>query len=321
MYNNRRKKGVLYMNLEFKDACELFLVHEKRILKFQTYNLTVRNFNLHIIPYFENKKIKDIKINDLLSWYNEIDDQSFCSKFKNSLRTKLVQFYDYLILYHDVNINLAKKLDIFRGRNETKKIKIWKFKECRRFLKATKEDIVYNVFFNFLLISGCRVGEALAIKFENIENNKVTLKLALSKDYINGKPVLQTTKTNDTRIISLDFITMLKIKKLKRYYSTQYKYFENSFYVFGGKEPLSRTTLKRRKDYFCDKAKVTRIRIHDFRHVNASILYAITKNVKLVQEQLGHKSSSTTINTYIHVLESQRKRTTRVLNMIRFILN
>lgn len=168
MYNNRRKKGVLYMNLEFKDACELFLVHEKRILKFQTYNLTVRNFNLHIIPYFENKKIKDIKINDLLSWYNEIDDQSFCSKFKNSLRTKLVQFYDYLILYHDVNINLAKKLDIFRGRNETKKIKIWKFKECRRFLKATKEDIVYNVFFNFLLISGCRVGEALAIKFENI---------------------------------------------------------------------------------------------------------------------------------------------------------
>ena len=91
--------------------------------------------------------------------------------------------------------------------------------------------------------------------------------------------------------------------------------------VFGGKEPLSRTTLKRRKDYFCDKAKVTRIRIHDFRHVNASILYAITKNVKIVQEQLGHKSSSTTINTYIHVLESQRKRTTRVLNMIRFILN
>ena len=245
------------MNLEFKDACELFLVHEKRILKFQTYNLTVRNFNLHIIPYFENKKIKDIKINDLLSWYNEIDDQ----------------------------------------------------------------NIVYNVFFNFLLISGCRVGEALAIKFENIENNKVTLKLALSKDYINGKPVLQTTKTNDTRIISLDFITMLKIKKLKRYYSTQYKYFENSFYVFGGKKPLARTTLKRRKDYFCDKAKVTRIRIHDFRHVNASILYAITKNVKIVQEQLGHKSSSTTINTYIHVLESQRKRTTRVLNMIRFILN
>lgn len=309
------------MELTFENASTLFLNYEKNILKFQTFNATKRNFKLHILPYFENKMIKNITIQDFLDWYDKIDSLNYSAHFKNELRTKLVQMYDYLILYFDINDNLPGKLNKFKNFNLKKQteIKVWTITDCYKFLKVSKKDIVYNTLFEFLIFSGCRIGEALALTFNDINNNKITIDKALSKDYLNGKQILQTTKTDKMRFLKLDFKTKYKLKKLQKYYIKKYGYFNSDFKIFGGIEPLKRTTITRKKDKYCILANVPQIRIHDFRHTHASILYSLTKNVKIVQERLGHSSGSTTINTYIHIFDKENKRTTRALNMLRLI--
>lgn len=308
------------MNFTFDSASTLFLNYEKNILKFQTFNLLERNFRLHIIPYFKEKKISDIKNNDLLFWYNEINQQKFCAQFKNELRTALVQLYDYLILYYDVSDNLPKKLSKFK--NCTKKrevVHVWTIKDCRKFLKVSKNDIEYNCLFDFMLSNGVRIGEALALTFNDLEQKKIKISQSLSKDYVDGKQILQSTKTNRERYLYLDFKTKRKIKRLQKYYTKKYNNFNKNFYLFGGKETLKRTTIARKKDFYCKIANVPRIRIHDFRHTHASILYSATKNIKIVQERLGHANSNTTINTYIHIFDKEKKRTTRILNLLRLI--
>ena len=45
-----------------------------------------------------------------------------------------------------------------------------------------------------------------------------------------------------------------------------------------------------------------------FRHTHATIYYLQTKNIKLVQERLGHAQIQTTMNLYIHPSEDEIRK-------------
>jgi integrase len=55
------------------------------------------------------------------------------------------------------------------------------------------------------------------------------------------------------------------------------------------------------------KAQLPHMRFHDLRHSAAMILLAMGVPIKVVQELLGHKDISTTLNVYGHVLASMQQ--------------
>jgi integrase len=54
------------------------------------------------------------------------------------------------------------------------------------------------------------------------------------------------------------------------------------------------------------KAKVTPARLHDLRHLHASMLIAAGANPKYVADRLGHSNASFTLDVYAHLFEEQR---------------
>ena len=59
------------------------------------------------------------------------------------------------------------------------------------------------------------------------------------------------------------------------------------------------------------------IRFHDLRHTNATLLLQQGVNSKVVQERLGHKDISTTLNIYSHVnKEMQKDATDKLKNFL-----
>lgn len=74
------------------------------------------------------------------------------------------------------------------------------------------------------------------------------------------------------------------------------KDFKNSWFIFGGLYPLSPTTITRKKDKYCELAKVKKIRIHYFRHSHASQLISIGTPITVVSERLGHSDIAMTLN-------------------------
>jgi len=58
-------------------------------------------------------------------------------------------------------------------------------------------------------------------------------------------------------------------------------------YVEGEEEPRQRSTVS----------------FHTFRHTCASLLFAQGRNVKQVQEWLGHADPSFTLRTYVHLMD------------------
>jgi integrase len=47
--------------------------------------------------------------------------------------------------------------------------------------------------------------------------------------------------------------------------------------------------------------ELARLRVHDLRHTAASLAISCGSNVKVVQQMLGHKSASMTLDLYLHL--------------------
>lgn len=307
------------MNLQFDDACSKFLEYEKSEVSLQTYDLICRNFKLHIIPYFKNKKISDIGLEDILKWEHSIEEKGYTYEYNSSLYTKMCQLYNFLITFYGVKVNVMKTAPKFKNNTIKKRnTDIWTKKEFNKFIKVSKKDVVYNSLFEFMFLTGARIGEVSALRFSDIDNDYVIISKSLSKITLDGKRVIQPTKTKKIRKIRIDRKIKHKIDKLRKYYIKKYDDFNTNFYIFGGNKPLSLTTIKRKKDNYCDKAHVKRIRIHDFRHSNATIIYNKTKNAKLVQYRLGHQKIDTTFNYYVHISKDEEKRAIKALKLLRF---
>jgi integrase len=91
------------------------------------------------------------------------------------------------------------------------------------------------------------------------------------------------------------------LNKLKVFYQNHVG-FNNNWFVFSGLNPLSQTTVGRRKDEYCIKAKVKRIRIHDLRHSHATLLLYRNVPITVISNRLGHADISMTLNTYSHLI-------------------
>jgi integrase len=69
--------------------------------------------------------------------------------------------------------------------------------------------------------------------------------------------------------------------------------------------PIQPRNLTRDYDRWVARAGVPRIRIHDQRHTNASLMLQAGYDIKVVSEPLGHVQTSITMDVYHHVLERQ----------------
>lgn len=66
-------------------------------------------------------------------------------------------------------------------------------------------------------------------------------------------------------------------------------------------EPIDPDVIRNRFEHLVKVAGVTRIRFHDMRHTNATLLLSSGEDVRAVSERLGHASVNVTLTIYHHV--------------------
>lgn len=65
---------------------------------------------------------------------------------------------------------------------------------------------------------------------------------------------------------------------------------------------------------FLKKNNFPHIRFHDLRHTFATLLISMNIDVQTVSHKLGHASATTTMNFYVHNLESTDKKSAELLS-------
>ncbi len=292
-------------------------------LKNSTYDINSRKIKKYILPYFKNKNIYDLSTKDYLEWQMYINGFGFSYNYKSSLHYCFSDFLNYCMTFYDLPNNVAKKVGNFRNDDLQTTGNIWTLEEFNRFIEVV-DNPIYHALFNFLFFTGVRKGEALALTFNDIDFDNQTVKIykTITRYYKNGKKIITSPKTKSSnRIICIDSSLLTELKYLKMYYDSLFEDFDNDFYVFGGTDSIPWTTLKREKDFYCSLSGVKQIKIHEFRHSHACLLFQNNIPIEDVSRRLGHSSLSMTMDTYLKYLPGNEKRVVATLNDLRLINN
>lgn len=298
----------------FKEVYESFLLMKKSTVKLTTY-MTYKPLWSHC-KQLANIKIKDFNISQYNAFKETIDKKNISIGRKNKIHRFIKSLIKYGQTQYDINNNILNKMIGFKNPNaiRVKNINFYTYEEFKLFISNVNNDI-YNALFTLLYYQGLRLGEANGLTWNDIDFNKHELsvnKTVCTK--IKGLSffVTSTKKKASDRVLPLEEETERKLLKLKTYWQT-FNNFKNDWFVFGGVRPLAESNIHNIKNKASAKAKLKRIRIHDFRHSCASFLINIGCPPNVVQKYLGHANLSITLDTYSHLYPSALIQATKLI--------
>ncbi|MCH8088737.1 MAG: site-specific integrase, partial [Chloroflexi bacterium] len=175
-------------------------------------------------------------------------------------------------------------------------------------LRVAKET-PYHAVFHFMAFTGCRRGEALGVRWRDVDLENGSAAIVQTLQRLKGRGlVFQPPKSSKSRrSIALDAqtigllrdhrgIQLLRQMEMGNGYDDQGLVFPN---VLGG--PLDPSVLTRNFERLARKANLQGLRLHDLRHGHAAGLIRANIHVRVVQERLGHASAAFTMQVYGHV--------------------
>ena len=322
---------------EAQNAAVEFLSNLNKGITVETSDLTLGEY---LDKFLKDYAVHNVKHNTYLSYEDAIKNlkiyvgdiklsklqpqliQTFLSEqLENTQKSPTTIRYYYTVL--NISLNLAVKWKLLQNnpcinvsppkKNETEILPLSQ-EEADRLLEVSKGKSLHLPI-QFALKCGLRRGEILALKWDDIVENKIYIRhnLILIKNEV--KLVEPKTKSGKRVIIMPDTLFEILGKEKEK----QFKFKEqlgNEYY-----DPYDFVVCRDngsylRPDYITKRFKSLirsngfpkETRFHDLRHTHATLLLEAGVHPKVVQERLGHSKISMTLDTYSHVLPSMQEK-------------
>lgn len=303
--------------MDFNEVYKNYLIYASKQHKKQSFDTDKYKFELRILPFFKNYKLEDITSSDILAWQNYILTFNFSNNYNSSLYYVLSSFFEYCSAFYNFDKTIISRVGNFKKKYEESKKDFYNLKEFNLFIKNLDNEI-YKQFFNLMFFTGTRPGEAMALKFSDLQGDYIFINKTINS---HGKREIGTPKTlSSVRKIKIDKFLRNDLLSLKKYYDKVYNKSNFDYFVFGGIKPLSPSTINRKKIDACKKANLRPITLHQFRHSHATLLLHNGIIINEISRRLGHSNPSITLNIYTHTDLMQEKRVASTLNSLRFNL-
>ena len=186
--------------------------------------------------------------------------------------------------------------------------------ELSRLIEAI-EPSSFFLYYYTLLLTGLRRSELLALKWRDVD-------LELSSFYVNhslhrlddGTIIVKEPKTPRSRR-PVDLPPSLALTLRQHRIDSQAKWVlmgktltENDYvYHMVNGSPLNPNTVSHTFGKLMERAGMPDIRLHDLRHIHATMLLKAGTHPRIVQERLGHSSIATTLDIYSHTVPGLQK--------------
>ena len=176
------------------------------------------------------------------------------------------------------------------------------------FLEATRGDRL-EALYTLVLAVGLRQGEALGLRWTDLELDGGTLSVRTALQRIGGKLCLVEPKTaRSRRTITLPPVVVSALR-LHRARQLQERLLAGANWQDTGLvftttigTPMDARNLTKRFQKALKGAGLPKKRFHDLRHTCASLLLVQGVHPRVVMEILGHSQMSLTMDTYSHVM-------------------
>lgn len=183
--------------------------------------------------------------------------------------------------------------------------KTMQMSEVTALLKAVEGDY-WDAFVRLCLTMGLRKGEALALKWDDVDLLKSCVMVSKSFSKLGGRGVMGATKNRKNRVLPIP-PELAKIL-LRRYEGWGLRpEIASSFYLFGVDGPANPSTPNHVLKRLCTRAGIEPVRVHDLRHTYGSLSLRAGVPLEVVSERMGHSNPTVTLNIYRHLLEDERQ--------------
>ncbi len=289
----------------FTEVAETWRSSYSEAVEFYTYDKTKAAYN-RVKDYFDGIRIKQIMPQDINKFYNYMSSKGYAKKTVNNHRAILNNIFNFAIVegYIDTNpaffVAMPKKLKQTRRELPSDE----DIKRVKNSIHCESGFLAY-----FLMYTGCRKGEALALQYKDIDLKNKVIKIYKSVYYEGNVAKIKQPKTvSGIREIPL-------LDKLIPYLPQGPK--DQYIFSVDGNCPLSHSTFNRRWDKYQEQSGVSATP-HQLRHAYATMLYESGIDEKLAQELMGHSDIATTRNIYTHIRTSKVKDAANILNSVDF---
>ena len=307
----------------YKELASLWWESYKHTVKPNTQLNVRRLLDNHILPLFGAYKLDKLTtpliqnvVNKLADKTNKGEEGAFL--YYDSLHALNKRILQYGVVMQAIPFNPAREVILPRNTQKAKREKVKHFdnEELKKFLDyldnldLNKFRYCYeNTLYKFLLATGCRINEALALSWSDIDLDNAVVHITKTLNY---KQETNSPKSKTSlRDIDIDQATVSMLKQYRlRQTKEAWKIGKSESIVFSDfihEYPNNRTLQTRLRTHF-KRAKVTNIGFHGFRHTHASLLLNSGIPYKELQHRLGHSTLSMTMDIYSHLSKENAKK-------------
>lgn len=258
-----------------------------------------------IVSYFENYKISEITPTDIHKYINKIISSKYSHKTVATHKSILNMIFNFALLEGCINSNPVQVITL--PQNLPKK---------RREMPTDQELEIVNSNYEgfgllpyFLLNTGLRKSEALALDYSDIDFENKTIRINKHLIHDGNKPILENrVKTENGRrtVLLLDRLA----EKLPKHKKGAVFCNEDGSY-------LTKCQFAKRWARWQKNCGVN-VTAHQLRHGFATMLFEAGIDLKDAQELMGHSDIKTTQTIYTHIRDKRKEETAKKLNDFSF---
>jgi integrase len=216
----------------------------------------------------------------------------------------------------------AKILDL--PKQKRRSLTVLNQEEARAFVETAKEDR-WAALWILLITSGARPGEALGLKWDDLNGENIRIQRALVRDRKGGAWILKEPKTTKSRRTvplpseAIDVLRAHRVRQNREKLAAETYADQGLVFADESGEPLKWHILAQ-NDFrdLLTEANLPKIRPYDLRHTCATLMLAAGVNPKVVSERLGHSTVTLTLDTYSAVLPGMQEEATEKLGALLF---
>ena len=300
-YEAKKELGPL-----FEDVAELWDDEHRDTISLTSWEQSYSYPFKEIKEYFKGCYIRDITHKDINAYMKQLP-KTYARKTCATRLNILNMIFKFAVVEEIITENPCSYITVPKGHGAKKRrapttAEIARIKEN---ILVTHYNFSVGFLAVFLLYTGCRKGEALALTYGDIDRDNKRLHITKSVAYRSNEPYLKSPKTEAGKrsIVIPDYLMKLIPE--------------------GSKKDLlfCREPGKLMKKDFFDKAWKTwqkesglDLTAHQLRHGYATLLHEADIDVKDAQDLLGHADAGTTQNIYTEVSERRRKAVADKIN-------
>ena len=279
--------GMPVHDLLFREWALKWLKQVKLRVKQSTWEDYESVSRVHLVPAFGQMYLKRIRVADVEDWKTEVADNMH-PRTINKVLTVLGTCLNDAVKQEYLNRNVAAKVK--RLTEEKTEMAFLDEEEAKRLLAV---DCEIRPLIATALLSGLREGELLSLRWGDIDLEAGVIRV--SRSYRKKRFTKPKTKAARRAVeIPPELCEILNPLKGDK---------DELCFPRNG-EPWSNSTLLKSHFYpALEAAGIRRIRWHDLRHSYAGLMISrINCPMKLLQHQMEHRTLSTTMDLYGHLL-------------------